>query len=471
LVFSDASFVFLFLPLALTAGLLLRRVAFAQTILVLSLVFYFWTAASQTWILVLTILLNYAGGRILELQPQKLILAGFVAANLSLLAYFKYAVFAAYNIDVATAAHFSELVKGVVLPIGISFFTFQGISYVIDVYRRHVHAERNLIIYGAYKSFFPQLIAGPIVRFRDVVEYFHHPKVGIDIFSAGAARFAHGLLKKVLIVDNDALIVNAIFNLPAGATGFATAWLGAFAFAVQIYFDFSGYSDMAIGLGQMFGVRILENFNRPYSSYSITEFWRRWHISLSSWFRDYLYIPLGGNRQGTLATYRNLFVVFFLTGLWHGAAWTYIVWGLYHGAFLVLERMIFRDRPHLWQSQGFRFFYCLPIVLIGWMIFRATNLDQATSLISAMFSPTTAGAFDFPDLVVSACAPINLLALAAGAMIFLLPGGCPLSRRLSRTDLALGAQVASLSYATGALIVAGIFVLSHNFSPFLYFQF
>ena len=478
MVFSDASFLFLFLPLALAAGVLLRRVAFAPAVLAASLIFYYWTGGAAILILIGSIVINYAGGVAIAANRRRLILAVFVALNLLLLGYFKYAGFLAVNVSALAGGSVPTFLAAIALPVGISFFTFQGISYLIDVWRGDIPAERDPAVFGAYISFFPQLIAGPIVRYRDVAADFHAPGIGIDRFAAGAARFAHGLLKKVLIADNVAGIANAVFGLAPGDLNLLTAWCGALAFAVQIYFDFSGYSDMAIGLGEMFGIAIPENFRHPYSSRSITEFWRRWHISLSTWFRDYLYIPLGGNRRGSIVTYGNLLIVFLLVGFWHGAAWNFVVWGLYNGCFLILERIVFRNRDILVRERErdsigtilARLLYCAPVVLVGWAIFRAPDLSSAAAFIAAMFSP--AGAMTLPDSVVAALAPpLSLGALVVGSLAFLLPPRPSLGYLLGRTDLSPWGEVASLLYCAAACVIAGILILPGGYSPFLYFRF
>jgi alginate O-acetyltransferase complex protein AlgI len=480
MVFSDASFVFLFLPVALTISLLLHRIAFAPVLLVSSLVFYWWSAGNATLILVLSIMINHVGGLVLQAKPTKLRLAWFVGLDLLLLGYFKYARFLATNLDDLAGTHAAALLGRIVLPIGISFFTFQGISYLIDIYRRDIAAEPNPVVFGAYKAFFPQLIAGPIVRYRDVSGDFHAPRIGIDRLAAGIARFAHGLIKKVLIADGVAVIADAAFGLPVDRLTCATAWVGVLAYAIQIYFDFSGYSDMAIGLGAMLGIRIPENFDRPYSSRSVTEFWRRWHISLTSWFRDYVYIPLGGNRAGTLRTYRNLVIVFLLVGVWHGAAWQFVLWGAYNGCFLVLERIAGRRRgpaagerkPQPLAALAGRFLYTLPVVLIGWTIFRAPDLARAGDMLRAMASPAPHGALAVADNVVAAlAAPQNLIAFALGGLAFFLPAGLSLGRLLGREGLPLWAEVGSLVYTAAACIVAGMLILPGGYSPFLYFRF
>ena len=287
-------------------------------------------------------------------------------------------------------------------------------------------------------------------------------------FSAGATRFAHGLAKKVIIADNVAPVADAVFRLPAGEHDFVSSWVGAVAYALQIYFDFSGYSDMAIGLARMFGIRFTENFHRPYASRSITEFWRRWHVTLSSWFRDYLYIPLGGNRGGTLATYRNLLLVFAATGLWHGAAWTFLAWGLFHGAFLVLERLAFRAPLEAMRAGFLRYLYCLPVVLFGWVLFRADTLAEALGHWSAMLWPFEPVSFALLSER-TAITPYSATALAVGAVIFFLPGETSFGRRLA--ELSARRPSFDLVYTAGVLVFSGALVLAGKYSPFLYFRF
>jgi alginate O-acetyltransferase complex protein AlgI len=395
-----------------------------------------------------------------------------VAANLCVLFWFKYAGFALHNVDALLGTDLGSLRGEVALPAGVSFFVFQAISYVVDVKRGDIQAERRLVTYGAYQAFFPHLIAGPIVRFRDVIDDFLCPRISADDFGAGVSRLAHGLLKKALIADNVAPIADAVFGSAGDELQFATAWLGALAYTIQIYFDFSGYSDMAIGMAQMFGIRFHENFARPYSSRSVTEFWRRWHISLSSWFRDYVYIPLGGNRRGTAITYRNLLIVFAVTGLWHGAAWTFVLWGLYHGAFLVLERVAFKDPNRSLRNPALRYLYCLPVVIFGWVLFRATTLDATLQLWSAMLSPLDGFGIDQSEQVRQALTPYALAALACGSLILLAPARqTSLGSRLSVEPTTTAGRALNLGYTVAALSISGVIALTGSYSPFLYFNF
>lgn len=473
MVFSASNFLFFFLPVALSIAFFARPSAFRPSLLVLSLVFYYWSSGSYVIILVADLMVAYVGALTLDFckgaRSRKAIAAVAIALPVSLLVFFKYLGFVAANVDSVAGSGLAMKFAGVVLPIGISFFTFQALSYLIDVYRRAIPAEPNVLLFGTYFAFFPHLIAGPIVRYRDVVEDFRAPKVSLSNFSAGATRFAHGLMKKVIIADGVAPIPDAIFAAPHDSITFISAWLAASAYGIQLYFDFSGYSDMAIGLARMFGIRFAENFERPYASRSITEFWRRWHISLSSWFRDYLYIPLGGNRHGRIATYRNLLIVFAVTGLWHGASWTFFCWGLFHGVFILGERVATGAWPKVLEKEWLRYAYFLPVVTLSWPLFRSTSLEQAISLWKAMALPAAAGAFSL-----DAAAPIattSLIALAAGAAIYVLPGRLSFGQLLTSETRGDRLYVAGACYTVVALLVCQVLALSGGYTPFLYFQF
>jgi len=416
------------------------------------------------------LLINLSIGLLLDRYRHKAMLAVGIVLNLVLLGFFKYAYFFAENAALAIGYEGSNLFANIVLPIGISFFTFQGISYLVDIWRREIPAEKNLVVFGAYLSFFPQLIAGPIVRFKDVINDYHKPKVTLDNMAHGVSRFAHGLIKKVLIADSAGLVADACFAVPANQLTAGEAWLGALAYAIQIYFDFSAYSDMAIGLGLICGIRFLENFNHPYASSSITEFWRRWHISLSTWFRDYLYIPLGGNRVSKLWNYRNLLVVFFITGLWHGASWSFVVWGLYHGLFLIGEKLLFGRAIKSLTSPVLRAVYVLPVVLIGWVIFRAENLTAAMSYLQVMLNPFGESSAGFSMAVQEVLTPFTIFTLLLGSCSFFAPRKTTVGKMLTR-QTGVTMDFARLIYVTLAISFGAIIVLQSEFSPFLYFRF
>ena len=473
MVFSAGNFLFFFLPVALSIAFFARPSAFRPSLLVVSLVFYYWSSGSYVIILIADLMIAYVGALALDVckgaRSRAAIAAVAIALPVALLVFFKYLGFVAVNVDSVAGSGLAMKFAGVVLPIGISFFTFQALSYLIDVYRRAIPAERDVVLFGTYFTFFPHLIAGPIVRYRDVVEDFRAPKISFSDFSAGATRFAHGLMKKVIIADGIAPIPDAIFAAPHDTISFATAWLAAGTYGIQLYFDFSGYSDMAIGLARMFGIRFAENFERPYASRSITEFWRRWHISLSSWFRDYLYIPLGGSRNGRIATYRNLLIVFAVTGLWHGASWTFFCWGMFHGVFILAERIATGTWPNVLEKGWLRYAYFLPVVTLSWPLFRSTSLEQAISLWKAMALPAAADAFSL-----DAAAPIattSVIALVAGAAIYVLPGRLSFGQLLTRETIGDRLYVAGACYTIVALMVCQVLALSGGYTPFLYFQF
>lgn len=418
MVFSSTIFLFLFLPTVLTAYYLLnlpgmlgyrpmlwRRLC-NTFLFIASLVFYFWGEQFLVWIVITSTAIDYIcaliisgglfGSDIHQLQPgtqrtslHKFGLAASILSNLAFLCVFKY-----FNFGVDSWLSLMKIIGleqlqienviRITLPLGISFYTFQSMSYTIDVYRGNVKATRNFIDFACYVTMFPQLVAGPIVRYRDIAVQLTSRNFNSEMFASGVSRFIIGLGKKVLIANTVAVTADNIFALPNSSITTEAAWLAVIAYTIQIYFDFSGYSDMAIGLGRMFGFEFLENFNYPYIARSVRDFWRRWHISLSTWFKDYLYIPLGGNRRGPVRTYLILVIVFFLCGLWHGASWTFVVWGLYHGLFLVLERLWLGrllDRCH----GLIRHPYTLLVICCGWVIFRAENISQTLTFLSAMF--------------------------------------------------------------------------------------
>ena len=391
MVFSSITFLFLFLPIVLFIYYLLGNKYRNLFLTTSSLFFYAWGEMELVMLMVFSIAINYIGGLMVDgvnrwygMKYSKITLLAFVSLNILLLFYYKYFNFFVSSVNDLDLFRMSSL-EDILLPIGISFFTFQGMSYLIDVYYKKVVPQKSLVSLALYICMFPQLIAGPIVRYIDVAKQIEAPRnFRADLFSEGISRFVIGLFKKVIIANQMGFIANEVFSssIELGST---SLWIGIITYTFQIYFDFSGYSDMAIGLGKMFGFNFLENFNYPYISSSIQEFWRRWHISLSSWFRDYLYIPMGGNRKSRTRTYINLIIVFFVTGLWHGASWNFIIWGLFHGGFLILERLgfgiILRKLPRV-----FGHLYVLFIVIIGWVFFRAKTLTEALLYLKGMFS-------------------------------------------------------------------------------------
>jgi alginate O-acetyltransferase complex protein AlgI len=451
MVFSSIDFLFLFLPLfLLTQAWLPWRNA---TFLVASLFFYFVGEGVYTAVIVFSAVANYAFGRLVgasaEPRAKKAALAAGVTVNLALLVFFKYAGFIAHN---AFGAAPGSWITTIHLPLGISFFTFHAISYLVDVYRGDARAERSLANLSLYLLMFPQLIAGPILRFRTVAARLRRRTVHARHVAFGLSLFALGLGEKVLLADTLAGVCDPLFARAATlSTG--TAWLAAVTYALQILFDFGGYSTMAIGLGLATGFRFPRNFNFPYTAQSITEFWRRWHMSLSRWFRDYLYIPLGGNRGTPAATYRNLLIVFLLCGLWHGAAWTFVVWGAYHGALLVAERLV-GDARIARVPRVARHAYALAAILAGWVLFRASNLAEAGVVLGKMIGIGAVDDVAAFDLLSGEAK----LALAAGLVLCL-----PV---LPRNAKALRYALAIVVFAAAVLkIYAGAY------SPFIYFRF
>lgn len=388
MVFSSMTFLWLFLPVVFVLCLLIRKPKYQNILLLIfSLFFYAWGMPYYVILLLVSVIINWICGVWMEKweKGRTVVLIVSVVANLGLLGYFKYANFILNTIDALIPGGNTLPRLNIGLPIGISFFTFQAMSYVIDLYRGEYKAQKNPLNLALYISFFPQLIAGPIVKYRDVNKQIVERTVTGEKIALGFRRFIYGLAKKVIISNILAISVDRIYATDMTRVNSALAWTAAICYTLQIYYDFSGYSDMAIGLGRMFGFGFLENFNYPYISSSIKEFWRRWHISMSSWFREYLYIPLGGNRKGKIRTYINLFIVFAATGLWHGASWNFVGWGLFHGFFIILERLGFGKL--LEKSRILSRIYCLLVVIVGWVFFRANDTGTAIEIIKRMFMP------------------------------------------------------------------------------------
>jgi len=388
MVFSSSIFLFFFLPLVIIGYYLLKENYRIYFLMLASMFFYAWGEPKYVLIMILSIVINYTFGLFIHksISTQKKIFAKIllvfaVACNLGILFYFKYFDFSINTVNSIFKTGFA--LRNIVLPIGISFFTFQGMSYVIDLYWQKVSLQKNPGLLAFYISFFPQLIAGPIVRYIDIEKQIYNRSQSVEKFASGVQRFIIGLAKKLIIANNMGYVADLIFANQAVENTAVVAWLGIICYTFQIYFDFSGYSDMAIGLGKMFGFEFLENFNYPYISKTITEFWRRWHISLSSWFRDYVYIPLGGNRKGNV--YANLFIVFVLTGFWHGASFNFLAWGLWHGLFLIVERLFNAREVKNNKIVPLRFVLTMLIVVVGWVFFRSPGLRYALKYIGIMF--------------------------------------------------------------------------------------
>jgi alginate O-acetyltransferase complex protein AlgI len=489
--FTEPSFLFLFLPVLLGLYFVTfkrQHSSYGNGLLLVASVLFYWTGGGAfTWLMLASIAFNYSMAIVVSRDSRWL--APAVAANLVVLGIFKYANFFADNVNALLLAlnlH-PVVVPRVLLPIGISFFTFHAISYVIDVHRRDATAQKSPVHAALYLLLFPQLIAGPIIRYRDIADQLARRVVTIDDFAYGIRRFVVGLAKKVLVANIVAGPADKIFAMPFSQLSAAHAWLGIVCYTLQIYFDFSGYSDMAIGLGRMFGFRFPENFRWPYIASSVQDFWRRWHISLSTWFRDYLYIPLGGNRVSTAKQYRNLVTVFFLCGLWHGASWNFVIWGLWHGAFLVAERVATgRNRkergdnvfsagsarpavpsgPLYWPIWAH--LYTMIVVMIGWVFFRAETLAGAVAFLKALAgqspaAPTmyTVGSYLTPEL---------WLALIAGVL-----GSAPwvpaLARRIAEPRETAGVALLNTAALTALLVLSVMHVAARTYNPFIYFRF
>ena len=475
MVFSSVIFLFLFLPVVLGVYYLCpKREAKNLWLIAVSVLFYAFSGLWYVLLLLFSVLCNYLAG--LFVAGRKWVLGTAVAVNLGILGVFKYLGFLAQTVNRIPGV--AVPVPSIVLPVGISFFTFQGLSYVIDVYRDPQLKSTRFRDVLLYIALFPQLVAGPIVRYEDVVGEICTRSQTLEQLARGLRRFIVGLSKKLLVADVCGGVVAQLFAADQAVLDSRTAWLAAVCYLLQIYFDFSGYSDMAIGLGLCFGFHFKENFNYPYISASIREFWRRWHISLSTWFREYLYIPLGGNRKGTKKTYRNKLIVFFCTGLWHGANWTFIVWGLWHGFFIIAEDVAAKWFPasrHGKAGHGVRavlgHLYTLLVVLIGFVIFRADNLSQAVGMVGAMFSGISTSAQT--GLLLAQClTPLTVCALVLG-----IAGSMPLlpavRSRVDSSSQAVQQTFHALSYAAVlALLVVDVLHLSAaSYVPFIYFQF
>ena len=509
MVFSSVIFLFAFLPAVLLLYHLISIPVWMGSsaarwrhlgnffLLTVSLIFYFWGEKFLVWVFICTVLIDYFCALLIagalfnrdfeQLQPgqlrrpfQKAMLAASVVSNLTLLGFFKYFNFGIYTFNtIADRTGFHSLAwqtaPKVLLPLGISFFVFHSMSYTIDVYRGYVKATRNLIDYASYVLMFPQLVAGPIVRYSLVARQLVERRMSIEIFASGVGRFLTGLSKKLLVANTVSVLSDRMLALPAGDLHFSLAWLGMIAYTIQIYFDFSGYSDMAIGLGRMLGFELPINFNYPYTAISIRDFWRRWHISLSTWFRDYLYFPLGGNRRSMARSYANLLTVFFLCGLWHGAKWTFVVWGLYHGFFLVIER--FGLEHLIGRVPVVRHLYTMLVVLVGWVFFVADDFTGAMNILRAM-AGLAPGTSDYP--IQWFVTPDIWLGMAAG-ILFSMPilpsfqqhlgqlvNRADESRRKAYLAVFCGLRI---TLASAAMFLCGAALASGTHNPFIYFRF
>lgn len=467
MVFSSLTFLLFYLPGVLAVYYLVPAKLKNPVLFVFSLLFYAWGEPIYVGLMIFSTVLDYCCGRAAEAyrgtKKAKAALIVSVTVNLGLLCLFKYTDFLLTTINGVFGLSIPLL--NLPLPIGISFYTFQTMSYTIDVYRGDTKAQKNLISFGAYVSLFPQLIAGPIVRYQTIAEQVDHRVHTADLFSSGVKRFVCGLAKKVLLANNIGLLWNTISQTELSGLTVVSAWLGLIAFGFQVYFDFSGYSDMAIGLGRMFGFSFCENFEYPYISASVTEFWRRWHISMGTWFRDYVYIPLGGNRRGFKIQLRNIAIVWLLTGFWHGAAWNYVLWGIFYGLLLMLEKFFLLEKLKKFPAAVARL-YTLLCVLVGWGLFAIEDFSKLGGYFGAMFG-AGAGFCDNNTLwQLSSYLPLLGICLVAST---------PLASKLYGW-LREKCVPAAMTAADSCGIVCGMllstaYLVSGSYNPFLYFRF
>lgn len=470
MVFSSIPFLFFFLPFFLLLYYLLPFKYKNIILLIFSLIFYTWGEPIYIFLMLFSTFVDYINGRLFESRKftrKKLYLIVAIAINLSLLGFFKYSDFLIESINHLFNISIPLLKVG--LPIGISFYTFQTMSYSIDVYRGKVKPQKNYFTYLTYVSMFPQLIAGPIVRYETVDQELQHREITFGGFTKGLLRFLQGLFKKVLIANNIGYLWTVISTMGNNELSIMTAWLGILAFTFQIYFDFSGYSDMAIGMGKMLGFNYLENFNYPYIAKSITDFWRRWHISLSSWFRDYIYIPLGGSRVSKIINIRNIFIVWTLTGIWHGAAWNFVMWGIYYGILLILEKFILNkyiERFPNWLKHT----YTLFLVMIGWTIFAFDDMTLLSNYMNVLFG---IGSYPFINNTFIYYFS-NYFLIIVVAVIFSMPTYHIIKDKLL---LIKNKRVVNIIFALRLitylilLLITISYLVSDTYNPFLYFRF
>lgn len=466
MVFSSSIFLFLFLPCVLFGYyVLFARSRKLQNIflLIFSLIFYAWGEPSFVLIMLISIIINWYFGIIIDKNRNnnfkaRSIIIIMISFNLIIMFIFKYLMFTLNTINSVFAANIN--VPKIALPIGISFFTFQAISYVIDVYRQHGKVQKNPLNVGLYIAFFPQLIAGPIVRYETIADQIINRRESIEGFAYGIKRFIIGMGKKVIIANNLAMVAEKSFKMN-GNLSISMAWLGAVAYTFQILYDFSGYSDMAIGLGEMFGFKFLENFNYPYISKSISEFWRRWHISLGSWFRDYVYFPLGGSRVNTKTRLVfNLFVVWLLTGIWHGANWTFIVWGLMYFILIAIEKLTKLDKNIGWIGH----IYTLFFVILGWVIFNSNSITSAFAYIGVMFGKSSVGIIDG----ISRLYIHDYFIYFILGTIFAIPLFDSIKRKIKGTRVEMILEIIILGLI---ILISTLCIVGNSYNPFIYFNF
>lgn len=472
MVFSSMTFLFMFLLTVIIFYFIIPgRNMKNMVLLVFSMIFYAWGEPVYIVLMFISILNDYIFARLVEKYREmgkknlsKICLVLSIIVNLGLLGFFKYAGFLVDTLNMVLGTNF--IIRQIPLPIGISFYTFQTMSYTIDVYNNNIKAQKKILPFATYVTLFPQLIAGPIVRYSTVQDELENRQESVSMIADGLRRFSIGLAKKVILANQMGLAADAIFNRNPDNIGTLLIWTGAIAYSFQIYFDFSGYSDMAIGLGKVFGFNFLENFNYPYISKSITEFWRRWHISLGTWFRDYLYIPLGGNKGKTFTVIRNLAIVWFLTGLWHGASWNYVIWGLYYFVLLIFEKYVFNRILEKVPVIILRI-YTLFFVIIGWVVFRVENLEHLAGFLRNMFIYVPVSKIEMITTYqnVLYVFPYFFIAIIASMPLFSqikkkIEDGNSMMLKVTCDIINLVVMVVSIIYLSG-----------ESFNPFIYFRF
>lgn len=468
MVFSSVAFLFYFLPLALLVYYVAPQRWKNAALLLISLIFYAWGEPVYILLLLFSSVVDYMNGLLMDRYEERekirrLILVFSLIVNVGVLCFFKYADFLIHSTNELLGTNFATL--DLPLPIGISFYTFQTMSYMIDVYRRNVPAQRSFINFAAFVSMFPQLVAGPIVRYEDIDKQLAHRHVSMALFASGVRRFIIGLAKKVLLANNIGMLWEVTLSGSNELTT-AGAWIGILAFAFQIYFDFSGYSDMAIGLGRMLGFEFPENFRYPYISESASEFWRRWHITLGSWFRDYVYFPLGGSRVRKSRLLLNLFIVWFLTGLWHGASWNFVLWGLYFGLLIAIEKLwLGKWLERIWRP--FRHLYLIAVILIGWSLFAIEDLDLLPHYLYVMLGLSQAEWINGTSLYYLKSYGILLVVLAFASTPITARLTSKLNNKMNPTMMA----ILEVIVLTILLLASTAYIIDDSYNPFLYFRF
>ena len=473
MIFSSLLFLFRFLPAVLVLYYLAPRPLRNLVLLLCSLVFYAWGEPVYIILMIVSILVSYTGGILVDRfktqgkrRAARAALLGSSVVSLSLLGFFKYADFLIGTVDSLTGAGINLL--KIALPIGISFYTFQTMSYTIDVYRGEAKVQKNLISFGAYVTMFPQLIAGPIVQYKTIDRQLRTRKETAGQFAYGIHRFMIGLGKKVLLANNAGALWDTVSSMEHTQIPVVMSWMGLAAYTFQLYFDFSAYSDMAIGLGHMFGFRFLENFNYPYISKDITEFWRRWHISLSTWFRDYVYIPLGGNRVGVWKHIRNILVVWMLTGIWHGASWNFVLWGLYYGILLLIEKFVLGK--YLKKLPGvFQHIYCMFFVMLGWNLFVFDDMSAGISFARALFGTYGAGFCSRETLYLLYNNAVLMVLLILGSTQLPALAGNWICAKLRGKETIL--TIVKNVFYVGIFLLSVAWLVDASYNPFLYFRF